>query len=626
MFPFLTQFVLSLCTKMTNANVVEHAAAAEQSASVVTVVQSPPVIPTASTVHGEKPEKFKGSEFKRWQMKMLFYLTTLNLAKCLKETAPSLKEGETDKTVVAAVQNWIHSDFLCRNYILNGLDNALYNVYTPFKTAKDLWESLEKKYKTEDAGLKKFVVGKFLDFKMNDNSTVISQVQQLQLILHEIEAEGMSLSESFQVAAMIEKLPSGWKDFKNYLKHKRKDMSLEDLIVRLRIEEDNRGSEKRASQSVEARANVVELQPKNNKKRKNASEGSKQGPKQKFVKKFKGKCFNCDKMGHKSQDCRSKKKDPKEANLVGGKDMGDQSLVCMVTNMRSWEEFIEDEVEDLEFALEGLHLNCMVSETNLVTNGRGWYVDTGATRHICNDKGMFTSYTKVTSEEKLFMGNSSFSGVEGKGKVVLKMTSGKELELTNVLHVPDIRKNLVSGSLLVKHGFRLVFESNKMIVSKGGMFVGKGYLDEGLFKCNVMVITPPINGNASTSAYLLEFCEVWHHRLGHVNYGSMKRLINMDLIPKIRFEPNHKCQVCVEAKQTRTSFQSVQRDTKPLDLIHTDLCDLKSVVTSGDNKYFITFIDDSTRFCYLYLLKSKDEAFEAFQRYKMKLKTNLREE
>ena len=293
---------------------------------------------------------------------MLFYLTTLNLAKCLKETAPILKEGETDKTVVAVVDCWLHSDFLCRNYILNGLDNALYNVYTPFNNARDLWESLEKKFKTEDAGLKKFVVGKFLD---TDNETVIVQVQKLQLIFYEIEAEGMTISEPFQVASVIEKLPSGWKDFKNYLKHKRKDMSLEDLIVRLRIEEDNRGSEKKPNQSVQA--NVVKQKPKNNKKRENASEGSKK----KFVKKFKGKCINCDKMGHKSQDCRSKKKDPKEANLVGDKDMGDQSLVCMVTNVRSWEEFIEDEVEDLEFSLEGLHLNCMVSETNLVTNVSG---------------------------------------------------------------------------------------------------------------------------------------------------------------------------------------------------------------------------------------------------------------
>ena len=59
------------------------------------------------------------------------------------------------------------------------------------------------------------------------------------MILHEIHVEGMTLSESFQVATIIEKLPPGWSNFKNYLKHKRKEMNVEELVVRLRIEEDN---------------------------------------------------------------------------------------------------------------------------------------------------------------------------------------------------------------------------------------------------------------------------------------------------------------------------------------------------------------------------------------------------
>ena len=108
-------------------------------------------------------------------------------------------------------------------------------------SAKELWESLDHKYKSEDAGAKKFLVGQFMNFKMVDSKSVISQVQELQLIIHGIHAEGMVISESFQVAAIIEKLPPAWKDFKNYLKHKRKEMNVEDLIVRLCIEEDNRG-------------------------------------------------------------------------------------------------------------------------------------------------------------------------------------------------------------------------------------------------------------------------------------------------------------------------------------------------------------------------------------------------
>ena len=78
---------------------------------------------------------------------------------------------------------------------------------------------------------------------------------------------------------------------------------------------------------------------------------------------------------------------------------------------------------------------------------------------------MFTSFEPVTNGNKLFMGNSTTSDIEGQGKVVLKMTSGKEFTLNNILYVLEIHKNLVSSSLLNKHGFRMVFEANKMVLS-----------------------------------------------------------------------------------------------------------------------------------------------------------------
>ena len=57
-----------------------------------------------------------------------------------------------------------------------------------------------------------------------------------------------------------------------------------------------------------------------------------------------------------------------------------------------------------------------------------------------------------------------------------------------MLRVPDIRKNLISGSILNKKGFRMIFESDKFVLTKGGMYVGKGYLVDGLFKANVAVV------------------------------------------------------------------------------------------------------------------------------------------
>ena len=74
---------------------------------------------------------------------------------------------------------------------------------------------------------------------------------------------------------------------------------------------------------------------------------------------------------------------------------------------------------------------------------------------------------------------------------------------------------------------------------------------------------------------------------------------------------------------TRLSFQTIERNTKPLDMIHSDICDLKFASTRGGNKYFITFIDDSTKYCYVYLLKSKDEALEKFILYKTEVENQL---
>ncbi|WJZ99452.1 hypothetical protein VitviT2T_017897 [Vitis vinifera] len=424
-----------------------------------------PAMPTAvpiSVSPGEKPEKFSRLNFKRWQQKMLFYLTTLNLARFLTEDAPKLKEDEHDIQVISVIDAWKHSDFLCRNYVMNGLADSLYNDYYDKKTAKELWESLDRKYKTEDAGAKKFVVGRFLDYKMVDSKTVVSQVQELQVILHEIHAEGMMLSETFQVAAIIEKLPPAWKDFKNYLKHKRKEMSIEDLIIRLRIEEDNRRSEKKGAHTLnEAKANFVEHgQSSKAKTNNNKGKGSKLGPKGGISKKskFQGKCFNCGKQGHKSVDCRLPKKNkPKEANVI----------------------------DDITKNVYDIDLTAVVSEVNLVgSNPKEWWIDTGATRHVCSDKKMFSTFEPIENGEKVFMGNSATSEIKGQGKVILKMTSGKELTLTNVLYVPEIRKNLVSGSLLNNHGFRLVFESNKVVLSKSGMYVGKGYMSDGMWKLN----------------------------------------------------------------------------------------------------------------------------------------------
>ncbi|KAL2503938.1 Uncharacterized protein Adt_19559 [Abeliophyllum distichum] len=216
--------------------------------------------------------------------------------------------------------------------------------------------------------------------------------------------------------------------------------------------------------------------------------GPKVGPKGGVSnKKFLRKCYNCDGVGHRSSECTlPKRNNKKEANVV----------------------------DDITHDVSEMNFTAVISEVNLVgSNPKEWWIDISAIHHVCSDKEIFNSFEATENGEKLFMKNSATSEIKGQDKVVLKMTSRKELTLNNVLFVPEICKKLVSGSLLNKHSFYMVFESDKVILSKSRMFVGKSYVSDGFFKLNVMTVKPKINKINNSFTYLLESSNLWHGRL-----------------------------------------------------------------------------------------------------------------
>ncbi|GKF43328.1 zinc finger, CCHC-type containing protein, partial [Tanacetum coccineum] len=107
----------------------------------------------------------------------------------------------------------------------------------------------------------------------------------------------------------------------------------------------------------------------------------------------------------------------------------------------------------------------------------------------------------------------------------------------------------------------------------------------------------------------------WHARLGHVHFKRMQDMSKDRLIPSFDMDIR-KCKTCMLTKITKKPFQNVKCETEVLELIHSDLCDLHATPSLGNKKYFVTFIDDASRFCYVYLLHSKDEALDKFKVFK----------
>ena len=157
------------------------------------------------------------------------------------------------------------------------------------------------------------------------------------------------------------------------------------------------------------------------------------------------------------------------------------------------------------------------------------------------------------------MGNGTRASIRGIGRVDLRLTSGKTLSLKNMQHVPGINRNLLSGSLLCRDGYKLVFESNKFIISKFGLFIGKGYNSGGLFRLSILDDCNVVN-NLSCSLYSgihVGDAAVWHSRLCHINFDRIVRLCKLNLIPNFSIVRGSKCQACVQAKQPRKPFKPI---------------------------------------------------------------------
>ncbi|XP_071928279.1 uncharacterized protein [Coffea arabica] len=169
-------------------------------------------------------------------------------------------------------------------------------------------------------------------------------------------------------------------------------------------------------------------------------------------------CYNCGKKCHYKAEHKLNKKQKK--NVAPSANLVDEcaEIVAMMTFG----------------TLTELHMTTP-------TSSKDWWYDSGAAIHVCNEKNQFKSYELLEGHE-VVMANGVRAKVHGKGDVHLQFTSGKKLILTNVLHVHDVVKNLVSTDILNKKGLKAVLESNNVILSKNDVFVGKGYSCNGMFK------------------------------------------------------------------------------------------------------------------------------------------------
>jgi len=123
----------------------------------------------------------------------------------------------------------------------------------------------------------------------------------------------------------------------------------------------------------------------------------------------------------------------------------------------------------------------------------------------------------------------------------------------------------------------------------------------------------------SANTYENDESVLWHKRLGHFNYATLKRMADQQMthgLPDIQ-EQQIICEACQLGKQIRVVFpDNAYRALSKLQLVHTDVCGPMHNESLNGSKYFLLFIDDFSRYCWVYFLKSKSDVFVEFVKFK----------
>ncbi|GJV15629.1 putative reverse transcriptase domain-containing protein [Tanacetum coccineum] len=303
-----------------------------------------------------KLDKFKGVDFRRWQKKMHFLLSSMSVVYALTTLIPG--DGGDDAIVehIRKRAKWDNDDYVCRGLILNGMSDSLFDIYQNVKSSKELWDSLEAKYMAENASSNKFTQHK------------------------------MNIDESIQVSRIIDKLPPSWKDFKYTLKHLKEELTLVELGSHLRIEESLRmhDSDKPKGNNVVG-PSVVNMVEHNNSSMYNDNKGKRKhydNTKADPNKKSKVTCWKCRKPRHLTKDCKG----GKVGNKANGS--GTNGLVDDYTNSLKGQNMFNKSFQ--------VYYVTYVSEAYYMQDDDvAWWVDSGATIHVCKDRCWFKTYKSL---------------------------------------------------------------------------------------------------------------------------------------------------------------------------------------------------------------------------------------
>jgi hypothetical protein len=318
--------------------------------------------------------------------------------------------------------------------------------------------------------------------------------------------------------------------------------------------------------------------------------------------KFDGKCYNCGKMGHMAKDCWTKKK-PVESN----------------TATSSSKENSEDgwDAEAL-FATEEKELALTVTTPEQIDYKNDWIIDSGCSNHMTGDKHKLQNLSEYKGGRVVVTADNSRLPIAHIGKtIVTPRYNSNQVPLQDVYHVPGMKKNLLSVAQLTLSGHYVLF----------------GPQDVKVYRDLKISETPIMEGQRLESVYVMsaesayvdktrknETTDLWHMRLGHVSYSKLSIMVKKSMLkglPQLDVRTDTVCAGCQYGKAHQLPYKESKFKAKePLELVHSDVFGPVKQPSIGGMRYMVTFIDDFSRYVWVFFMKEKSDTFSKFKEFR----------
>ena len=490
-------------------------------------------------------------------------------------------------------------DDKARSYLILSCKDHLLPFIKDLDTARAIWVKLESIYQASSKAKVNEVRRQLSGLKKSPKESVSRYISRAELLRDQLLAAGGSLDTIDLISVILAGLPKDYDTCVQILEASREELVLSDIHAKLLVAEQRLQKSKSESEADATAFSVASPVP--------APASTTAGNGGRSSSSKDRTCFYCNKPGHIAKDCRKKKRD--KAKEVGGGSYA--SAVALNTTGHA----------------------CLALPD---TSGQPvWIVDSGATHHMTGDLSLLDDVIPVSGPAIRYADGVSRSATM-KGRTYLD-GEGDCMPLEDVYYVPDAKVNLVSVSILVQRGAtvspitRSGFKIRKggvelRAVPNGGLYTVSGVPglvkdddEDDVDECKDLDggggqdQGGPNPGGVVCSAEH----KLWHARLCHLGPQNMSQMVSKGMVTGLTLpsggDDAEFCEPCVLAKQHREPF-TASKSTPKSGLIHSDLCGPITPLSSGGNAYFLTVLEDESKYSLVYPLKTKDQAPAALKR------------